>query len=64
MAGSYGNAEFRRFGYVANGKFPNDSDGDSETASFAEYGAKGGVTYKLNGRNYLSLNGAYQTKAP
>lgn len=64
VAANAGQAKFWRKGNVANGKFPNESFGDSERPKFAEYGAKGGITYKLNGRNYLLANAAYQTQAP
>lgn len=53
-----------REGLVSNGKFPSDSKGMSATKSFFNYGVKGGATYKLNGRNFLSVNGAFITRAP
>ena len=31
---------------------------------FTNFAVKGGITYKINGRNYLYANGAYITKAP
>ncbi|WP_367389549.1 carboxypeptidase-like regulatory domain-containing protein [Lewinella sp. LCG006] len=64
VAGSYGQSNIWRFGNIANGKFPTTSAGKSAVVSFTELGAKGGITYKLNGRNYLLVNGAYQTQAP
>ena len=32
--------------------------------NFTNYAFKGGVTYKVDGRNYFYLNGAYMTKPP
>jgi hypothetical protein len=64
LAGNLGNTTFWRFGNVANGKFPDNSAGESERAQFLEYGAKAGFTYKIDGRNYLLLNGGYMTQAP
>ncbi|PSR12488.1 MAG: TonB-dependent receptor [Bacteroidetes bacterium] len=64
LAGSIGQSKYWRDGKVANGKFPDSSFGESEKLSFTEVGAKGGLTYKINGRNYLLVNAAYQTKAP
>ncbi|MEL6831836.1 MAG: TonB-dependent receptor [Bacteroidota bacterium] len=64
VAGSYGQSQTWRDGLVANGKFPESSAGESEKLSFDEIGVKGGLTYKINGRNYLLVNGAYQTQAP
>lgn len=55
---------FWRDGKVVNGLFPTRSFGKSAVQNFINYGFKGGVTYKANGRNYLYLNGAYETYAP
>ncbi|MCY7328995.1 MAG: TonB-dependent receptor [Saprospiraceae bacterium] len=55
---------FWRTGRLQNGRFPENSLGDSEKLSFNTYGTKGGLTYKLNGRNYLYANGFYGTRAP
>jgi hypothetical protein len=57
-------SQFRRVGMMRNGKFPDDSEGPSDLAFFFNYGAKGGVTVKVDGRNYLVFNGAYLTRAP
>lgn len=56
--------QFWRTGHMRNGLFPEDSYGDSEKNNFINYGAKGGVTYKVTGRHYLSANLLYQTRAP
>jgi hypothetical protein len=53
-----------REGYVANGKFPTTSKGESEKSSFLNYGVKGGATYKLSGRHFLTVNGTYFTRSP
>lgn len=55
---------FWRTGDVLVGRFPNNSFGDSEKSSFLNYGAKAGVSYKFNSRNYINLNASYHTKAP
>lgn len=55
---------FWRTGKMQNGKFPDDSYGDSEKQSFLDYGLKGGITYKFSGRNYLIANGLFMTQAP
>lgn len=59
-----GQSSMWRTGNMQNGRFPNRSLGDSEKISFTTYAAKGGATWKLNGRNYLYANGYYGTKAP
>ena len=56
--------EMWRTGNVRNGRFPDNSLGDSEVQSFFNYGVKGGATYKLDGRNYFYVNGMYKTRAP
>lgn len=55
---------FQRLGYMKNGRYPNNSYGKGETYSFFDYGLKGGLTYKINGRHFLTGNILYQTKAP
>lgn len=47
-----------------NGRFPEDSFGKSGTQNFTNYGLKGGATYKLTGRHFISTNLAHLTKAP
>ena len=56
--------KFSRQGNVKNGLFPNNSFGSSSTFHFAGYGSKAGITYKINGRNYIYLNAAIISKAP
>lgn len=64
VAARAGYSGFSREGLYRNGLFPNASFGRSGTHDFVTYGAKAGVTYKLNGRNYLFVNGAYAADAP
>ena len=42
----------------------DNSEGKSEKYNFLDYGAKLQLLYKINGRNFVSLNGAYFTNAP
>lgn len=58
------NTSFYRDSEYQNGKFPNNSLGKSETQSFTNYGAKGGVTLKIDGRNYIYANGMIGDRAP
>lgn len=55
---------FYRTGKMKNGVFANDSYGDSPKYNYTDPSFKGGITYKLNGRNYLYANGAYIKRAP
>ncbi len=58
------NTRFYREGKVRNGVFADNSLGDSKKESFLNYALKGGLTYKLNGRNYFFFNGTVMTRAP
>ena len=58
------NTSFWRTGNMKNGRFPNHSYGDSEKNNFFNYGLKGGITYKINGKNYITANLMYMTRAP
>ncbi|MDD2322572.1 MAG: TonB-dependent receptor plug domain-containing protein [Bacteroidales bacterium] len=53
-----------RTGNMRNGHFPENSYGDSEKQQFLNMGAKTGLTWKINGRNYLVGNALFMTKAP
>lgn len=64
LSGNLSNTTFWRNGHFKNGRFPNSSFGESEKQSFTNYAAKGGLTYKIDGRNYLFANGMYMTRAP
>ncbi len=55
---------FWRTGHMLNGKFQNNSYGDSEKQNFFNYAAKAGATYKINGRNYVYASAYYGTRAP
>lgn len=55
---------FWRVGHYRTGIFPQNSFGKSTTNDFYNYSAKAGITYKINGRNYVYLNGVYMTRAP
>jgi hypothetical protein len=64
IAGELSQTSFYREGKNRNGLFPNNSFGKSATQNFTNYSVKGGFTYKLDGRNYFYMNGAYMTRAP
>ena len=64
VSASLTGTEFWRTGYMKNGRHPDNSFGDSKKYDFFDYGAKGGLTYKITGRQFLQFNGFYLTKAP
>lgn len=55
---------FWRDGKTRVGLFPDNSYGKSAMQNFFNYAFKGGLTYKIDGRNYLFANGAYVSRAP
>lgn len=55
---------FYREGLYQTGRFPDNSLGKSAKNSFFNYSAKGGIIYKITGRQFLTVNGAYLTDAP
>ncbi|MCD4664426.1 MAG: TonB-dependent receptor plug domain-containing protein, partial [Bacteroidales bacterium] len=61
---SLSKTQFWRTGKIQSGKFPNSSLGDSEKQNYTNYGIKGGLTYKITGRNFITANAAYITRAP
>lgn len=64
LAGRLSIDAFGREGLYRNGLYPEDSYGKSTVQRFLTWQFKGGLTYKLDGRNYLFLNGLAQTSPP
>lgn len=64
VAGQVSSTAFWRNGMTRYGLNPAGSYGKSEAKIFVNGGAKAGVTYKIDGRNYLYLNGSYENRAP
>lgn len=56
--------QFYRDGNMRNGRAPQNSYGKGETHRFDNAGLKAGATYKLDGRNFFTINGMYETRAP
>lgn len=64
IAGEVSHTAFWRYGNVTTGLYPNNSEGKSAVYSFTNLSLKGGLTYKINGKNYLFASAAYLTQAP
>lgn len=64
LTANVGVNSFYREGVFKSGLFPANSFGKSKVQNFAIYGTKGGLTYKLDGRNFLFANGNYSEDAP
>ncbi|WP_171607543.1 TonB-dependent receptor domain-containing protein [Limnovirga soli] len=56
--------KFWRVGNVKSGLFPDNSFGKSQVQEFINYSVKAGLTYKINGRNYIYGNASYITRPP
>lgn len=64
MAVNFANNKVWREGFIANGKFPTTSKGQSDKFNFLNYGVKGGLTYKITGRHFITVNSTFLTRNP
>ncbi|MCH3883630.1 carboxypeptidase-like regulatory domain-containing protein [Tenacibaculum aquimarinum] len=64
VAGNVSQTKHQREGLFQNGGFSKNSLGKSEEQSFTNFGAKGGLTYKITGRHLIDFNAAFISKAP
>ncbi|KIA87025.1 TonB-dependent receptor [Flavobacterium sp. AED] len=64
LAQSFSSTNYQREGLYRNGIYETNSFGKSEKATFENFGFKGGLTYKISGKQLLIFNGAHLTKAP
>ncbi len=55
---------FQRDGQFKNGLFLDNSFGKSDVIKLGTYQVKAGLTYKIDGRNYLYASGMLGTEAP
>ena len=56
--------DFYRDGKYLNGLYRDNSYGKSKTYDFLNFGIKSNFLFKIDGRNFISLNGEYTTDAP
>lgn len=64
LAQSFSRSSYQREGLYKNGYYENNSFGKSDKINFDNFGFKGGLTYKLSGRNFIDFNAIYMSKAP
>lgn len=64
LAQSFTKTQYQREGLYQNGLYANNSYGKGQKLDFEDFGFKGGITYKINGKNLIGLNTSYQTQAP
>ena len=57
LGGQAGTSSFWRNGNYQNGRYPGNSLGESEKNEDFIYAVKSGLTYKIDGRNYVTVNG-------
>lgn len=56
--------EFARKGRMKNGRYPTNSYGKGKTHDFIDFAFKGGLTYKITGRHFITANANIMTNAP
>lgn len=64
LAQSFSRSSYQRDGLFKNGYYPTNSYGKSDKVFFDNFGFKGGLTYKITGRNFIDFNTIYMSKAP
>ncbi|RVT80048.1 TonB-dependent receptor [Flavobacterium sufflavum] len=64
LAQSFSRTNYQRNGLYKNGIYPTISFGKSQKLNFENFGFKGGMIFKISGRQSLNLNAAHLTKAP
>lgn len=64
FAGQYTNNVYQRIGLFQNERFLDNSEGPGRSLKFSNFGIKGGLTYSITGRHWISLQGALVQRAP
>jgi hypothetical protein len=64
LAQSFSSTTYQREGLYKNGIYETNSFGKSEKVKFENFGFKGGITFKISGKQVLLFNAAHLTKAP
>ena len=64
LSGQVSHTDFVRTGHYRSGVFSENSFGESQKYNFDNYFLKTGLTYKMNGRNYIYGNMGYGSRAP
>ena len=64
LSQAFSRSEYQREGLYRNGYYTTNSKGYSAAIVYDNFGFKGGATYKITGRQFISFNGAYMSKAP
>jgi hypothetical protein len=64
LAQNFSSNNYQREGLYKNGIYSTNSFGKSAIVQFENFGFKAGITFKISGKQLITLNGAHLTKAP
>lgn len=64
LGNSFSTSKYQREGLYQNGIYPETSFGKSQKINFENFGFKGGLTYKISGKQWLFFSGMHLSKAP
>lgn len=64
LSQSFSRSVYQREGLYRNGLYRNNSFGEGPKTAFENFGFKGGLTYKFNGRHLFVFNALRQSRAP
>jgi hypothetical protein len=64
LAAEFSKLDFWRTGHFRNARFQDSSYGDSEKQNYSNGSFKGGLTFKIDGRNYIYSQAAYFHRPP
>ena len=64
ISGTASSTSYFREGFFLNEKFPMTSLGKTKDLEFLNFGIKGGITYKISGRHWITTAGYLLTRAP
>lgn len=64
VAAQYATISYRRNGFYKNERFLENSLGESEIIDFTNLGVKGGLSYKITGRHWITSNAALLQRPP
>lgn len=64
LAQNFCSTNYQREGLYQNGIYPTNSFGKSKKVAFENFGFKGGILFKINGKQQLTFNAAYLSNPP
>ena len=64
LAQSFATTNYQRNGLYKNGIYETISFGESQKLNFENFGFKGGILFKISGKQSFNFNAAHLTKAP